>query len=159
MKKELKGGRGLLRVLALCMAMAAASGSAAAVQQPRVGGGQPNLLFIMTDQQRFDALSYAGNTVLQTPNMDRLAREGVWFENAHTQCAVCGPARASMLTGCSVANTRVRSNQAAYLPETAGVMPMPTYDEILAKHGYACEYHGKWHAPLHRANWVALSVF
>ena len=94
---------------------------------------RPNLLFIITDQQRFDALSYAGNSVLETPNMDRLAREGAWFENTYTQCAVCGPARASMLTGHSLANTQVISNRKAYLPEDSGVMPMKTYDEILAE--------------------------
>lgn len=114
-------------------------------------GARPNLLFIMTDQQRFDALGYAGNTVLETPNMDRLAREGAWFKNAYTQCAVCGPARASMLTGRSVANTRVISNKKAYEPEAAGAMPMQTYDEVLAEQGYACEYYGKWHAPIFRA--------
>jgi predicted AlkP superfamily pyrophosphatase or phosphodiesterase len=47
----------------------------------------PNLLFIMTDQQRFDALSFAGNTVLKTPNMDRLAKEGVYFKKClHAVC-------------------------------------------------------------------------
>ena len=105
----------------------------------------------MTDQQRFDALSYAGNEVLHTPNMDRLAREGVWFQNAHTQCAVCVPARAAMLTGHTVANTKVISNKLAYVPEDTGVMPMKTYDEILSDNGYTCEYYGKWHAPVFRA--------
>lgn len=112
---------------------------------------RPNLLFIMTDQQRFDALSYAGNKVLHTPNMDRIAREGVYFKNAHTQCAVCTPARASMLTGCTVANTKVISNKVAYADEETGIMPMPTYDEILAENGYECEYYGKWHTPTFRA--------
>jgi len=70
-------------------------------------GERPNLLIIITDQQRFDALSYAGNTILKTPNMDRIAKEGVWFRNAHTQCAVCTPARASMFTGRTVENTLV----------------------------------------------------
>ena len=41
-----------------------------------------NFLFIITDQQRYDALSMAGNTVLETPNLDRLASQGVYFENA-----------------------------------------------------------------------------
>jgi arylsulfatase A-like enzyme len=105
----------------------------------------------MTDQQRFDALSYAGNDILQTPHMDRLAREGAWFENAHTQCAVCVPARAAMLTGHTVANTKVISNELAYVSEDTGVMPMKTYDEILAENGYQCEYYGKWHTPVFRA--------
>ncbi len=110
----------------------------------------PNLLFIMTDQQRFDALSYAGNKILNTPNMDRIAREGAWFKNTYTQCAVCTPARASMLTGCTVANTKVISNKQAYVSEDTGIMPMKTYDEVLAENGYECEYYGKWHTPTFR---------
>ncbi len=109
---------------------------------------RPNLLIIMTDQQRFDALSYAGNTILKTPNMDRIAKEGVWFKNAHTQCAVCAPARASMFTGRTVENTRVINNDAAYDTKTPGIMTMKTYDEILADNGYTCEYYGKWHSPV-----------
>jgi len=112
---------------------------------------RPNLLFIMTDHQRFDALSYAGNKILNTPNMDRIAREGAWFKNTYTQCAVCTPARASMLTGHTVANTKVISNNQAYVPEDSGVMPMKTYDEILSEKGYECEYYGKWHTPVFRA--------
>ncbi|NQU53035.1 MAG: sulfatase-like hydrolase/transferase [Bacteroidetes bacterium] len=112
---------------------------------------RPSLLFIMTDQQRFDALSYAGNKILKTPNMDRLAKEGVYFKNAHTQCAVCTPARASILTGHAVANTKVISNKLAYVSEETGIMPMQTYDEVLAENGYECEYYGKWHTPTFRA--------
>jgi len=89
---------------------------------PGEKGRPPNLLVIMTDQQRFDALSLAGNSVLQTPNMDRIGREGVWFTNAYTPCAVCDPARSSLLTGCTLARTGVISN----------------------------EYFGKWHAPAFR---------
>ncbi|HEC41571.1 MAG TPA: DUF229 domain-containing protein [Bacteroides sp.] len=111
----------------------------------------PNFLFLMTDQQRFDALSFAGNTVLETPNLDRLGKEGAWFKNAYTPCAVCVPARASILTGCSVANTGVISNSLAYVEEKTGIMPMPTYDEVLAENGYTCEYYGKWHTPTFRA--------
>lgn len=124
---------------------------AAAKELPNGKQRRPNLLFIMTDQQRFDALSYAGNIILHTPNMDRIAREGVWFKNAHTQCAVCTPARASMLTGCTVANTGVISNRLAYVEEETGIMPMKTYDEVLSESGYECEYYGKWHTPTFRA--------
>ncbi len=132
--------------IVLCNALISmASGPSSDEKKP------PNLLFIMTDQQRFDALSYAGNTVLETPNMDRLAKEGVYFKNAYTQCAVCTPARASILTGCTVANTKVISNRVAYVSEETGIMPMKTYDEVLAENGYACEYYGKWHTPTFRA--------
>ena len=115
------------------------------------GKKPPNLLFIMTDQQRFDALSYAGNSILNTPNLDRLAREGAYFENAYTQMAVCTPARAAILTGHTVENTKVYSNKVAYNGPETGIMPMKTYDEILDENGYHCEYYGKWHTPTFHA--------
>jgi arylsulfatase A-like enzyme len=105
---------------------------------------KPNLLFIITDQQRFDAMSIAGNTVLNTPNLDRLAKQGAFFKNSYTQCAVCGPARATILTGRSVENHGITNNK---LAENATSLPK-TFDQILTeKSGYHCEYYGKWHSP------------
>jgi len=106
---------------------------------------QKNLLFIMTDQQRYDAMSIAGNTVLETPNLDRLAAQGAYFKNAYTPCAVCGPARASILTGSSVESTGVYSNSQTYDYTGSEVMTMPTFDEVLSENGYRSEYYGKWH--------------
>ena len=111
---------------------------------------KPNLLFIMTDQQRFDALSLAGNTILKTPNLDRLAKQGVWFKNAYTQCAVSGPARASILTGCIVENHGIINNGLADsgTPQSPSFMPQKTFDQVLTDDGgYHCEYYGKWHCP------------
>jgi len=108
---------------------------------------KPNLLFIITDQQRFDALSLAGNAILKTPNLDRLANQGAWFKNAYTQCAVCGPARASILTGCTVENHQIITNEVSNSKKETGRMSMPTFDELLSKNGYRCEYYGKWHSP------------
>lgn len=107
---------------------------------------EKNLLFIMSDQQRYDALSIAGNTVLETPNLDRLAKEGAWFRNAYSPCAVCAPARSSILTGHTVENTGMRRNDYAYYYDETEVMTMPTFDEILGEQGYSCEYYGKWHS-------------
>src|SRR5688500_3347956 len=59
----------------------------------------PNLLLICTDQHRFDALGCYGNPHIQTPNIDRLAAEGVLFERCYTPNPVCAPTRASILTG------------------------------------------------------------
>lgn len=115
-------------------------------QEKTATEGKKNLLFIMTDQQRSDALSLAGNTVLQTPNLDKLGREGAFFKNAYTPCAVCAPARSSILTGYTVENTGMRTNDRAYYHEEEGLMTMPTFDEILAENGYHCEYYGKWHS-------------
>ena len=110
---------------------------------------KPNLLFIITDQQRFDALSIAGNQVLKTPNLDRLARQGAWFKNAYTQCAVCGPARATILTGCTVENHGILTNGLADSgTQSSSIMPQKTFDQILTDNGgYHCEYYGKWHSP------------
>ncbi len=113
---------------------------------------KPNLLFIMTDQQRFDALSIAGNKVLKTPNLDRLARQGAWFKNAYSPCPVCVPARSSILTGTSVENNGMKTNDLAYDFRQDGLMTMPTFDEILAGKGYHCEYYGKWHTQSSHAN-------
>ncbi|GEM_PF-278509 len=109
-------------------------------------GAKKNLLFIVTDQQRYDALSYAGNTEIITPNLDRLAKQGVFFRNAYAPCAVCGPSRASMLTGHTVESTGVYSNDQTYAYSDSEVMTMPTFDEVLSEYGYRCEYYGKWHA-------------
>lgn len=151
MKKKSQNRREFLKTAAISITYTGLSGCSNASYHFAKKGNTPNLLFIMTDQQRFDALSYAGNTILYTPNMDRIAREGACFENAHTQCAVCGPARAAMLTGRTVANNGVISNKKAYLPRNSGIMPMKTYDEILAENGYECEYYGKWHSPIYHA--------
>ena len=116
--------------------------------------GKYNLLFLMTDQQRFDALSRAGNSVLDTPNLDRFATEGTYFENAYTCCPVCVPARMAMLTGRSIENTGVRINDDARDENVTAdslVQGIRTYDEVLMENGYCGEYYGKWHSPWVRA--------
>jgi arylsulfatase A-like enzyme len=110
-----------------------------------------NLLFIMTDQQQYKALSIAGNTVLETPNLDRLAKSGAYFKNAYTPMAVCGPARSAILTGMTVENTGVNTNAKTYFYDEEPVMTTLTFDEILTQNGYHCEYYGKWHVMSNRA--------
>ncbi|MFM7976309.1 MAG: sulfatase-like hydrolase/transferase [Pirellula sp.] len=60
---------------------------------------RPNVLFILTDDQRWDALSLAGHRHLKTPNIDRIGREGVYFRNAFCTTSLCSPSRASILSG------------------------------------------------------------
>jgi arylsulfatase A-like enzyme len=118
---------------------------AAAGALPSAAAARPaNLLFVMTDQMRFDAMSCAGNALLPTPNLDRLAREGVRFENDMCPFPVCVPSRTGMLTGKSSANSGVRGNAAALDRESD---PGPTYDNLLHDRGYRSQYYGKWHAP------------
>jgi len=105
---------------------------------------KPNLLFILTDQQRFDAIEMVGEfPFLKTPNLDKLAEQGVYFERAYTQCAVCAPARATLLTGRTIENHGVYTNYYDNNKHTS----MKTFDEILVENGYYTEYHGKTHNP------------
>jgi len=78
----------------------------------RTSGGRPNVLFLMTDQQRFDTIAELGNRHIFTPNMDRLVRRGVTFTNAYSTCPVCLPARYTIRTGCEPPTTRTFSNNA-----------------------------------------------
>eukprot|EP00978_Attheya_sp_CCMP212_P017267 scaffold45966_cov46-Attheya_sp.AAC.3 len=116
----------------------------------------PNLIFIMLDQLKYDALSIMGNTVLDTPNIDSIGNEGVKFELCYSQCPVCGPARTSLMTGRTIHHTSVPRNP--YTTEYFGHDKIPCYDKILAKLSYATEYYGKWHAPIEQAlaynNWI-----
>lgn len=115
----------------------------------QAAAGKPvNLLFLMTDQQRFDTLACAGNRIVSTPNLDRLAREGALFRNAISACPVCVPARSSMLTGKSLVHTNVVSNRAS---RDLQLNPGPSFDNILHERGYKSQYYGKWHSPYRMA--------
>ena len=114
-----------------------------------------NLLFIMTDQQRFDALGRAGKTVLKTPHLDSLARDGVYFENAYTNCPICVPARAVILTGRTITSVGVLGNNDCNPDSGADVK---TFDNLLAGAGYHTEYYGKWHTPFKFASTYANPV-
>src|SRR5437867_13288865 len=74
---------------------------------------RPDILLIMTDQQRFDTIAALGNSRIYTPNMDRLVRRGISFSNAYATCPVCVAARYTIRTGCEPATTRVFINAKA----------------------------------------------
>jgi len=101
------------------------------------GRGGPNFLFIMADQWRFDYLGSLGADFVETPNIDRLAREGVTFENCFTTSPVCAPARISLASG-FLPHRLGALNNSAYLPK--GV---ETYYERLRDHGYRMGCVGK----------------
>ena len=72
---------------------------------------QPNVLFVLTDQQRFDTVNALGNTIIQTPHLDRLVHEGCSFTHAYTPSPVCVPARCSLHYGQYPANTGCYENR------------------------------------------------
>ncbi|MEE8469426.1 MAG: sulfatase [Planctomycetota bacterium] len=104
---------------------------------------RPNLLLMLTDDQRYDTLSCTGNEVLSTPNIDRLASEGVLFSRAYVTTSLCCPARASLLTGRYAHRTGIRNNEdtTAFLADAAG------FPERLQAAGYETAFFGKWHIP------------
>jgi len=103
-----------------------------------------NLLFLMTDEQRWDALGCAGNRNIKTPNLDRLALEGVRFTKFYSSCPVCSPARTTMLTGRSISSHRVTDNKEITRNDLPDFL---SFDQILLRSGYRGEYHGKYHSP------------
>lgn len=85
-----------LSVLLFCCSLLAGCNS---VNEKSKSVEKPNIIFILTDDQRWDALGYAGNKIIQTPEMDRLASEGVYFKNAFVTTPICAASRASIFTG------------------------------------------------------------
>ena len=101
---------------------------------------RPNFIFITTDTQSRGMLScYVERPGVETPNLDRMAREGVLFENAFTTCPLCTPARGSWFTGLHP------NRHGAIGNELAVSRRVPFLGELLADHGYEPHHIGKWH--------------
>lgn len=103
-----------------------------------------NVLLFLTDQHRKDAIGAYDNDVIQTPNLDRLAAEGVRFERAYCQNPFCSPSRASILTGLYMRTHGVWQNEVNF--ETVGA---PTLGDMLTCHGYRTGSVGKIHLNSH----------
>lgn len=100
---------------------------------------KPNILWITTDQQRFDTIGSLGNDKIRTPHIDRLVADGVAFTRAYCQSPVCTPSRASYLTGRYPRTTRCRQNGQALPPGERLI------SRLLADAGYVCGLAGKQH--------------
>jgi arylsulfatase A-like enzyme len=101
----------------------------------------PNILFILGDNHNFETMGCAGHPFIQTPGLDRLAREGVLFENTFSPTALCSPSRASFLTGAYAHHHGVLNNHTPWTGQ------MTTFLEYLSRNGYATAFIGKWHMP------------
>jgi N-acetylglucosamine-6-sulfatase len=101
----------------------------------------PNVVFVLTDDQRADAVGYHSNSLLgiQTPHIDRLATEGARFDNMFVTTSLCSPSRASFLSGTYTHTHGVYDNFTDY-PHQLQSFPL-----LLQKAGYSTAYIGKWH--------------
>lgn len=126
----------LLRFCSLAFGLAwlgCAPASAAAPAKPR------NILFILVDDQRWDALSVMGHPFLKTPAADTLATRGARFANAYVTTALCSPSRATILTGLYAHSHRIVDNQSGMTPG------LRFFSEDLQAAGYRTAFVGKWH--------------
>lgn len=117
--------------------LAAPAPAPAAVQDAAL---RPNILVVITDDQRFDQLGCAGHPVLETPNMDRLAAEGTRFRNAFVTTAICAASRATILTGRTEGHHGYTFGKPPMGPDLAA----DTYPVRLRQAGYRTGFIGKW---------------
>jgi arylsulfatase A-like enzyme len=107
---------------------------------------KPNIIFIYTDDQRYDALGANGNNVIITPELDKLAKEGIRFKNANVVFSLCSPSRAALLTGRYGSANGVLQLGSDLNPNEK------TVANYLQEEGYLTGISGKWHIGRHPAD-------
>ncbi len=134
--------RGMLKIMGT--GAAAAAGLAGLEQLAAAGrkfGKRPNIIYILGDNHNADTMGCAGHPFIKTPGMDRLAREGVMFNNTFNTTSLCSPSRASILTGAYAHNHGVKNNHTQWTGQ------MKIFLEYLSNAGYSTAFIGKWHMP------------
>jgi len=131
--------------------------AAAAALGPTAFGGEakpsskPNIIFILADDLGWGDLGCYGNARLRTPNLDRLAAQGVLFTQFYVNGSVCSPSRTAFMTGHYPARHRVHGHFATHEQNASRGMPdwldasVPTIAGLLKDNGYATAHFGKWH--------------
>ncbi len=133
--------RSFLRALGAGMASLAMPGCMNANQR---AGGKPNFVVIFADDQGYQDVGCFGSPSIKTPNLDRMAVEGMKFTNFYSAASVCSPSRAALLTGCYP--PRVGITKVLFPRDNIGLNPQEhTIADILKGRGYATACIGKWH--------------
>ena len=128
---------------------------AASAAAPALAGSRPNIVFLITDDQGYGDISAHGNPILQTPNLDRLHREGVRFTDFHVS-PTCAPTRSALLTG----RHEFKNGITHTILERERLAPDAiTLAEALKSAGYRTGIFGKWHLGDEPAYWPALRGF
>lgn len=102
---------------------------------------QPNIVFVLVDDMRWDDYGKGGHTYLKTPNIDRIANEGITFRNAFCATPLCSPSRANFLTGQYARHNGITDNTA----RDAQSHQLETFPRLLDAAGYETAFFGKWH--------------
>src|SRR6478672_10445581 len=130
----------LLGVVILSTATSTGSEPTSTTSLENLPGGKPrNVVLILSDDHRYDAMGFAGHPFLKTPHLDSLARGGAHLKNAFVTTALCSPSRASILTGLYAHRHGVMDNNN---PVPAGLTFFP---QLLQRAGYETAFIGKWH--------------
>jgi len=108
---------------------------------------KPNIILIMADDLGYGDIGCYGNTKIKTPNIDALAKGGLRFTDYHSNCPVCSPTRAALLTGRYQQRSGIEGVVYAKGPtrKTGLALEETTFAEVLKRHGYATALFGKWH--------------
>jgi arylsulfatase A-like enzyme len=107
--------------------------------------GRPNIIFILTDDQRADSVGFMGNDIVQTPNLDKLAAKGHVFDNAFVTSSICTPSRASYILGQYERRHGINFNSGTSITRGAWAKSYPV---LLRDNGYFIGYVGKNHLPI-----------
>jgi arylsulfatase A-like enzyme len=135
--------RAITASLAPLLLAAALAGLAPAAGHAQQGGGaarRPNIIFVLSDDHAAQAISAYGSKLIRTPNIDRLAREGMTFRNVFATNAICGPSRAVILTGMHSHLNGFRDNRTSRFDSS-----QVTFPKLLQRAGYQTAIIGKWH--------------
>jgi len=106
----------------------------------KLKGNRPNIIFILTDDQRWDALGVMGNPIIKTPNLDKLASAGILFENSYVTTSICCVSRASILTGQYESRHKIHDFVTDFTPAALA----ETYPVLLKNAGYKIGFIGKF---------------
>ena len=129
----------------MCVALIVFSSFVTATDSAAVSS-KPNILFILTDDHRWDAMSSMGHPFIKTPNLDKIADEGILFGNAFVTTSLCSPSRASFLTGQYAHRHGVVTNHTQW--DNRNV----TFLELLKKEGYDTAFIGNLGSCFFRVN-------
>jgi arylsulfatase A len=131
-----------MKRLAICLLLLATSS-----WSPLAAATKPNIVFILADDLGYGDLGCYGQTKIKTPNIDRLAADGMRFTNFYSGCSVCAPSRCTLMTGKHLGHATVRDNLQRG-PGLEGQHPMEprtvTVAQLLKRAGYATAIIGKW---------------